>query len=70
MSSFATVPEEITMIISSDPKNGAVNRSSDGSYFEINLEDGLHVPKEALNVNLEVPDSVIWNVVPNIINLC
>jgi hypothetical protein len=65
--SFATVPQEITMIVSSDPKSGAVNRSSDGSYFEINLEDGLHVPKEALNVNVEVEDSTVWWTVPNII---
>jgi len=65
--SFATVPQEITMIVSSDPKAGAVNRSSDGSYFEINLEDGLHVPKEALNVNVEVEDSTVWWTVPNII---
>lgn len=67
MSGFSTIPQEITMIVSSDPKNGAVNRSPDGAYFEINLEDGLHVPKQALNVNVEVEDSTVWWTVPNII---
>lgn len=66
MSGF-TVPEEVTMIVSSDPDNGARNRSADGSYFEISLDDGLTIPKDALNVNLSVEESSIWWTVPNII---
>ena len=62
-----TVPEEISMIVSSDPNNGASNRSSDGSYFEVQLQDGLKVPKDALNVNISVEESTIWWSVPNII---
>lgn len=61
------VPEEISMIVSSDPNAGAVNRSSDGSYFEIQLQDGLQIPAEALNVNIAVEEATIWWVVPNII---
>jgi len=61
------VPEEISMIVSSDPNAGAVNRSSDGSYFEIQLQDGLQLPAEALNVNIAVEEATIWWVVPNII---
>ena len=61
------VPEEISMIVSSDPADGAINRSSDGSYFEIQLQDGLQIPKEALNVNLSVEESTVWWVVPNVI---
>lgn len=62
-----TVPEEISMIVSSDPNNGAANRSPDGSYFEVQLQDGLKVPKDALNVNISVEEATIWWSVPNII---
>lgn len=61
------VPQEITMIVSSDPSNGAVNRSADGSYFEIQLQDGLSLPAEALNPTLSVEEATVWWTVPNII---
>jgi hypothetical protein len=61
------LPEEISLVVSSDPDAGAVNRSADGSYFEIQLDDGLQIPKEALNVNVRVEEATIWWVVPNII---
>ena len=61
------VPEEISMIVSSDPNAGAKNKSSDGSYFEVQLQDGLKVPKDALNVNVSVEEATVWWVVPNII---
>jgi hypothetical protein len=62
-----TIPEEISMIVSSDPNNGATNISSDGSYFEVQLQDGLKIPKDALNVNISVEEATIWWSVPNII---
>ena len=62
-----TIPEEISMIVSSDPANGASNRSADGSYFEVQLQDGLKIPKDALNINVRVEEATIWWVVPNII---
>ena len=61
------LPEEISLVVSSDPDAGAVNKSVDGSYFEIQLDDGLQIPKEALNVNVRVEEATIWWVVPNII---
>ena len=61
------IPEEISMIVSSDPNAGAINRSADGSYFEIQLQDGLQIPKEALNINISVEESTVWWVIPNII---
>lgn len=61
------VPEEISMILSSNPNSGAINRSSDGSYFEVQLQDGLQLPAEALNVTIAVEEASIWWVVPNII---
>lgn len=62
-----TIPEEISMIVSSDPTNGATNISPDGSYFEVQLQDGLKVPKDALNVNISVEEATIWWSVPNVI---
>ena len=62
-----TIPEEISMIVSSDPTNGASNISPDGSYFEVQLQDGLSVPKDALNVNISVEEATIWWSVPNVI---
>ena len=61
------LPEEISLVVSSDPNAGAVNRSTDGSYFEIQLDDGLQIPKDALNVNVRAEEATIWWVVPNII---
>ena len=62
-----TIPEEISMIVSSGPSTGASNRSADGSYFEVQLQDGLKIPKDALNINVRVEEATIWWVVPNII---
>lgn len=62
-----TIPEEISMIVSSDPINGATNISPDGSYFEVQLQDGLRIPKDALNVNISVEEATVWWSVPNII---
>lgn len=61
------VPEEISMIVSSDPSQGAVNKSPDGSYFEVQLQDGIMIPSDALNINVSVEESTVWWVVPNII---
>lgn len=60
------VPEEISIIVSSDPANGALNCSSDGSYFEVQLQDGLNIPNEALCANLSVEEAIVWFTVPNI----
>jgi hypothetical protein len=61
------VPEEISIIVSSNPDLGAVNRSPDGSYFEIQLQDSIQIPENALNCTLAVEESSIWWVIPNII---
>ena len=61
------VPEEISLLVSSDPASGASNVSADGSSFEIQLEDGLQIPKDAINVNVAVEESTIWWVVPNVV---
>ena len=62
------VPEEISLIVSSDPDAGAINVSSDGSQFEIQLDgEGIVIPRDAINVNVSVEESTVWWSIPNII---
>lgn len=61
------VPEETTILVSSDPAQGAINRSLDGSNFEIQLDDALAIPKDAINITLSCETATIWWTVPNII---
>tara|TARA_R110000822_G_scaffold56916_6_gene143551 strand:+ start:841 stop:1695 length:855 start_codon:yes stop_codon:yes gene_type:complete len=61
------IPDEISLLVSSDPLEGAVNISSDGSQFEIQLDTAIEIPKDALNVQVSVEEATIWWVVPNII---
>jgi hypothetical protein len=61
------VPEETTLLVSSDPDQGAISRSADGSAFEYQLSPAIQIPKDAVSVNVSVEESTIWWVVPNII---
>lgn len=61
------VPEEISMLVSSDPALGASQINALGSKFEIQLDgEGLHLPKEAVNINVSVDEAQIWFNTPNI----
>lgn len=61
------VPEELSLIISSDPSIGAKNVSADGSYFEVFLDTPLNIPKDALNVSMTMDASNVWWSMPNIL---
>jgi hypothetical protein len=61
------IPQERSILITSDPQQGAVNRSADGSAFEIQLDEAIQIPKEALNVQVSVEEATVWWTVPNII---
>ena len=68
MSNTLLIPREENLLISSDPANGAVNVSADGSYFEVQFTDGgLTLPREAINVQVSVQEATVWWTVPNII---
>jgi len=59
--------DEISLIVSSDPTQGAFNRSADGSYFEIRLDDGgIQIPKKATSCFLTVEEATVWWTVSNI----
>ena len=61
------VPEEINLLVSSNPNAGARLVSADGSAFSVQLQDGIKIPSDAKNVNVSVEEATIWWVVPNII---
>ena len=58
---------EIPLIVTSSIKAGALNKSQDGSQFEIVLEDAIDIPGDATSCTVEVQESSIWWVIPNII---
>lgn len=61
------VPEEINILVSSDPNQGALNVTTYGSRFRIKLEQPIEIPETALNVTLCVEESTVWWTVPNIL---
>ena len=61
------VPEEISLLLSSDADMGAVNKSKDGSYFDVHLESsGIEIPEDALSCQLSCESATVWWTVPNI----
>lgn len=61
------IEEEVSFLVSSDPAQGAVNVNEGGNAFEIQLDQPIEIPKDAINVNVSVEESTIWWVVPNVI---
>jgi hypothetical protein len=61
------IKQEYSMILDSSTEAGAENKSSDGSYFEIQLGEALNVPSNAIGCQLAVEDAEIWWSVPNVI---
>ena len=61
------IPQEISLLVSSDPSQGATNVNPAGNAFEIQLDQAIEIPKEALNVNISVEESTVWWVIPNVI---
>lgn len=61
------VPEEISLLVSSDPSQGAVNVNPQGNAFEIQLDEEIAIPKDALNVHVSVEEATVWWTVPNIL---
>ena len=61
------IPQEISLLVSSDPSQGATNVNQAGNAFEIQLDQSIEIPKEALNVNVSVEEATVWWVIPNVI---
>ena len=56
----------LPIILSSSEKSGALNKSIDGSSFQVSLEKGLIIPQEAKYCWLVCQAAEIWNTSPNI----
>lgn len=64
------IPQEIAMLVSSNPAEGAYNISSRANSYDavtINLQQPLKIPSNAINCQLKVLGTNIWNNTPNII---
>src|SRR5690554_2090257 len=57
---------EMNIEFSSAEGNGVINKSADGSYFEVNLDEALHVPYNAYNVKLSIETASLWWTMVNI----
>lgn len=55
-----------SFIFSSSPANGAVNLSSDGSSFDVQLDTPIYVPRDAVSAELSVTSASIWWTIGNI----
>lgn len=60
------VPVSQSYIFSSDPANGALNVTENGSSFVVQLDSPISVPPEAVNCTLECQQASIWFTSPNI----
>jgi hypothetical protein len=58
--------KSVNILASSATVNGAKNKSADGSYFSVYLNDATLIPQNAQNITVEVVKSTIWWVFPNI----
>lgn len=61
------IDHNISMLVSSDPTQGASNLSQNGSSFNIILDEALSIPFNAMNITIAVEQSTVWWVIPNII---
>ena len=67
--SSVLIEKEISMILNSNPDDGASNLSADGSFFQVNLEDGgIQIPGDAINVSVSVESASVWFSTPNILS--
>jgi hypothetical protein len=58
--------KSVSILASSSIANGAKNKSANGSYFSVYLNDATKIPDDAKNITVEIEKSVIWWVFPNI----
>jgi len=54
------------IIASSSVLAGAINKTANGSSFEIAFEDPVHVPANALSCYVSVHEATVWWTVPNV----
>ena len=61
------VQRETTLILDSGTSSGAVNKSADGSYFQVQFGSPLRIPADAVDCQIAVEEAEIWWTIPNIV---
>ena len=57
----------LPIILSSNPENGASNVDNNGASFEVNFEQPIIIPKDAITCYIQVDQATVWNNSPNVI---
>jgi hypothetical protein len=58
--------KQLSYIFSSNPDNGAINVSADGSSFSVQLNQPIAIPAEAIHATLEVQSANVWWTIPSV----
>jgi hypothetical protein len=58
--------KQVSYYFNSAESAGAVKIGTLGNIFEIQLNNPIQIPRDAIECTLEVPESSIWNTSPNI----
>jgi hypothetical protein len=58
--------KQLSYIFSSNPDNGAINVSPDGSTFSVQLNQPIAIPAEAIHATLEVQSANVWWTIPSV----
>ena len=61
------VQRETSLILDSGTAAGAVNKSADGSYFQVQFGEPLQIPENAVDCQIAVEEAEIWWTIPNIV---
>lgn len=65
---MALITKHVSLLLSSDATNGAVNKTDDGSEFTVNLDDeNIIIPAEAVDCNLWLQDAEYFFTFPNVL---
>jgi hypothetical protein len=60
------IHKELNLLVNSASILGATKVTSDGSTFEVLLNDSLQIPSQAKNTNISVHSATIWNNLANV----
>lgn len=60
------VQRELSFIVDSDIRSGALEKTADGSAFTIQLDQPIFIPSNAINPTLDIEESAVWYTTPNI----
>lgn len=63
---MSIIEYKIPLIVNSDPRAGALNVGDNGASFEIELEQPLYIPREALQCYITVQNFTFWYTFYNI----